>query len=181
MTENVLPTFEFADAARFSIDERFENCISKARAKLAEGGLQEYFDAPMIPAGASEAELRKLEADLGIELPNEFRKFLTLHRYLLLGDGMNIGGLDHDGVHHAEHVWVSTDHASDVNYLVFGAYWAYADGDQLMFDLSKPTQPIVVYLHEHGPRIEPFAPSFSLALWRLVSDMDDEGADLGDE
>jgi hypothetical protein len=104
-----------------------------------------------------------------------------LHRYLLLGDGMNIGGLDHDGVHHAEHLWVSTEHAPDVKYLVFGAYWAHADGDQLMFDLSKPTQPIVAYLHEHGPRIEPFAPSFSLALWRLVSDLDEDDADSDDD
>jgi hypothetical protein len=52
-------------------------------------------------------------------------------------------------------------------------------GDQLMFDLSKPAQPVVAYLHEHGPRIELFAPSFSLALWRLVSDLEDE--DLDDE
>jgi hypothetical protein len=28
----------------------------------------------------------------------------------------------------------------------------------------------VAYLHEHGPLIEDYAPSFSLALWRLVSE-----------
>lgn len=181
MTAQVLPKFDFAEAAGLSVDERFQISISRARAKLAEGNLQDYFDAPMIPAGATEDELRKLEAELGTKLPHEFRKFLTLHRYLLLGDGMNIGGLDHDGVHHAEPLWVSTDHAPKRKYLVFGAYWAYADGDQLMFDVSKPTQPVVAYLHEHGPRIEPFAPSFSLALWRLVSDLHDEDADTDDD
>jgi hypothetical protein len=37
-----------------------------------------------------------------------------------------------------------------------------------MFDLTDPARPVVAYLHEHGPLFENYAPSFSLALWRLV-------------
>jgi hypothetical protein len=39
-----------------------------------------------------------------------------------------------------------------------------------MFDLDDPSTSVVAYLHEHGPLIENYAPSFSLALWRLVSE-----------
>jgi hypothetical protein len=51
---------------------------------------------------------------------------------------------------------------------VFANYWPFADGDQLMFDLSDPSHPVVAYLHDYGPLYEAHAPSFSLALWRLV-------------
>ena len=71
--------------------------------------------------------------------------------------------------------WVSEQHRTGEKYLVFANYWRYADGDQLMFDLSGPSQPVVAYLHEHGPLFKFDAPSFSLALWRLVHEADGDG------
>jgi hypothetical protein len=60
---------------------------------------------------------------------------------------------------------------------VFGHYWRYADGDQLLFDLDDPATPVVAYLHEHGPLYEQYAPSFSLALWRMVNEWVRDGQD----
>ena len=57
-------------------------------------------------------------------------------------------------------------------FLVFGDCWRFADGDQLMFRLDTPDCPVVLYLHEdRPPTVEPFAPSFSLALWRMVHEV----------
>jgi hypothetical protein len=85
---------------------------------------------------------------------------------------MCIGGFAHDGVHVVAHPWISTEHCSDRRYLVFGELWQFADGDDLMFDLSDPSTPVVLYLHEHGPSFERYAPSLSLALWRMVSELE---------
>jgi hypothetical protein len=51
---------------------------------------------------------------------------------------------------------------------MLGDYWRYADGDQLVMPLSGEKNKVFLYLHEHGPNIEEFAPSFSLALWRTA-------------
>ena len=37
-----------------------------------------------------------------------------------------------------------------------------------MFDLGEAGGAVVAYLHERGPLYESFAPTFSLALWRMV-------------
>ncbi len=58
--------------------------------------------------------------------------------------------------------------------LVCGYNWSFADGDQLLIPLDIPDPPVVLYLHEHGPAFEVFAPSFALALWRLAHE---DGAD----
>jgi hypothetical protein len=62
---------------------------------------------------------------------------------------------------------MSKNHRAPFRYLVFADYWQYADGDHLMFDLNDEAIPVVAHLHEHW-LIEYFAPSFSLALWRMV-------------
>jgi len=53
-------------------------------------------------------------------------------------------------------------------FLAIGDYWRFADGDQLLLALDDSEQPVMAYFHEHEPRIEYFAPSVSLALWRLT-------------
>lgn len=121
--------------------------------------------------GATESELTNLERNLGVQLPVEYRDFLTLCRYLKIADGCEIGGFDHDGVYVTECPWVYDKHRTGIQYLVFANYWQFADGDQLMFDLSDSTNPAIAYLHEHGPLFETYAPSFSFALWRLVHEI----------
>ncbi len=115
---------------------------------------------------------REIRTKLGIQLPREYREFLAICRYLKVDDGKEVGGLDQDGLYVTEVPWVSAVHRPGVPYLVFANYWRYADGDQLMFDLSDPSCPVIAYLHEHGPLFEYFAPSFSLALWRVVHEDD---------
>lgn len=170
MPNQVIPAFDFSDAEALSVDERISVSVERARATIAEFGLAQFHDAPMIPPGASEEEIALLERQLGVALPAEYKRFLGSYRYLLLDDGFSIGGFDFEGVHYSEAPWVSDEHNAPTEYLVFGAYCAYADGDQLMFDLSTTDQPVVAYLHEHGPLFEAYAPSFSLALWRLVAE-----------
>ena len=129
------------------------------RELLAANGYQGFSDFPCIPAGASDAELAEFEKRLvGAAFPDEYRAFLKMSRYLKVDDGIEIGGLDHEGVYVTEVPWVSEQHRTGEKYLVFANYWRYADGDQLMFDLSGPSQPVVAYLHEHGPLFEDYAP-----------------------
>lgn len=157
------------------MSERFERSLRRARELLAANGYQEVSDFPCIPGGASDAELKEFEAQhVGASLPDEYREFLKMCRYLKIDDSREVGGLDHEGVYVTEVPWISDEHRAGVTYLVFANYWRYADGDQLMFDLSEPGQPVVAYLHEHPPLFEDYAPSFSLALWRLVHEANED-------
>lgn len=168
-TNRVVPKYDFSEAAALTVAARIALSLQSARQLVAENGYQKYSPFPCIPEqGASSEELVQLESRLGRSLPQEYRQFLSQCRYLKVSDGREIGGLDHDGLTVTEGPWVSDTHRKGVLYLVFANYWRFADGDQLMFDLSDPTQPVVAYLHEHGPLYEAYAPSFSLALWRLV-------------
>jgi hypothetical protein len=169
--KRIVPAFDFTEAQGMSVIQRFERSIERARQLVESNGYQDLCDFPCIPSGASDAELEALEK-AGMPLPDEYRQFLTRCRYLKLDDGLEVGGFAHEGVHRASPPWVSTEHRPGVEYLVFANYWRYADGDQLMFDLSEPGQPVVAYLHSHGPLFEPYAPSFSLALWRLVHEIE---------
>lgn len=174
-TNRVVPQYEFTAALALTVDERLARSLDSARRLVAENGYQKFSDYPCVPEfGASHEELAEMEAELGRSLPDEYRKFLSQCRYLKIDDGCEIGGLDHNGVYVTEIPWISDDHRPGVQYLVFANYWRFADGDQLMFDLSDPLQPVVAYLHEHGPLYEPYAPSFSLALWRLVHEIEEE-------
>jgi hypothetical protein len=181
-TSIVVPEFDFSAALRTPLAERFGQCIARAR-DLAKS-YQKFSDFPCVPeSGGTEAELVGIESRLGRLLPPEYRAFLSRCRYLKINDGLEVGGLDHNGQYVTEQPWISHKHRQGVEYLVFANYWAYADGDQLMFDMSDPDFPVVAYLHEHGPLYETFAPSFSLALWRLVDEGDeqDEPGDGEDE
>ncbi len=166
--KEVIEEFDFTDALRLPVDERIRVCISQVKQRLTDQDLLAIFDIPPVPSrGASDAELDDLRMQLGGSLPQEYERFLRQWRYLMLGDGYRVWGLDHDGVS-IGWPWLSDQHRVGQRYLVFGDYWRYADGDQLMFDLDDPSMPVVAYLHEHGPLIEEYAPSFSLALWRMA-------------
>jgi hypothetical protein len=97
-------------------------------------------------------------------------QFLEQWRYLVIDDGRKIYGFDHDGVYLSSRPWISHEHSEDNACLVIGDCFQYADGDQLIVRVSggKCDQPVLLYLHEAGPKTEVLAPSFSLALWRLV-------------
>ena len=168
-TSRIVPAFDFTEATNLPISERFRVCLERARRLVDENGYQRLSDYPCVPnEGATESELNELEAMLEVPVPSEYRQFLSICRYLTIDDTRDIGGFDHDGVHRGALLWTSDSHRPGVKYLVFGNYWRYADGDDLMIDLTEPTMPVIASLHEHGPLFEFFAASFSLALWRLV-------------
>jgi hypothetical protein len=167
-TNQIIEPFDFTDALKLSLDERMRTCVSEVEKRLSDQGLLEIFGVPPIASrGTTREELDALAQCIGVALPGEYASFLLNWRYLILDDGYRIWGLDHEGVSIGS-PWYSVQHSPGRRFLVFGDYWRYADGDQLMFDLDDPSTPIVAYLHEHGPLIEDYAPSFSLALWRMV-------------
>jgi hypothetical protein len=165
---DVLPPYDFSAAEVYQPAERLEVAIEQARRRLIEEGAWDLHGIPPVPdRGASVEELAQFEQRLGRALPREYRLFLSRWRYLAISSGLQIWGLDHDGVSIGA-PWVSKEHRQGCSYLVLGDYCGYADGDQLIIDTEDPEERVAVYLHEHGPRYEPFAPSLSLAVWRMV-------------
>jgi hypothetical protein len=174
-TNKAVLSYDFSPATFLTVSERFASSLKLARSISIANGYQSVSDFPCVPdVGASESEISSLEFTIGIRLPAEYREFLAICRYLRIEDGCEIGGLDYKGVYVTQRPWVSKSHDSELRYLVFANYWRFADGDQLMIDLSSDSRPIIAYLHEHGPLFEAYAPSFSLALWRLVHEKNDE-------
>jgi hypothetical protein len=174
----VIEDFDFTAALKLSADARMQSSVSLAQRQLVDRGLLGIFGIPPIPpCGATDAELDGLRLKTGVPLPHEYAAFLRLWRYLILDDGYQIWGLDHKGVSIGS-PWFSDRHRTGHRYLVFGQYWRYADGDQLLFDLDDPDTPVVAYLREHGPLYERYAPSFSLALWRMADEWLRDGQDV---
>ncbi len=164
--KSVLPDYDFTEALALTVPERLTLCLKTLGSR--EQMERMFGFSPVLSEGATEAELHEIERGNGELLPEEYRAFLSRCRCLELTDGLTICGVsrvDDDGVSDA---WVSEDHGTDAPCWVVGDYWRYADGDQLLILPEEPGQPVVLYLHEHGPALEVFATSFSLALWRLV-------------
>jgi hypothetical protein len=179
-TSKVVTAFDFSEPLRMSVAERFDHCIARAR-DLAKT-YQSFSDYPCVPElGATESELAGMESALERPLPFEYRAFLSRCRYLKVDEGIEIGGLDYNGLYVTDKPWMSDKHRAGVEYFVFANYWMYADGDHLMFDMSDPDRPVIAYLHDHGPLFEAFAPSFSLALWRLLHEFVEQAGDENNE
>jgi hypothetical protein len=169
--KQVLPDFDFSPAHELTCEDRFAAVLDTARSLVARNGYQGFSDFSCIPdTGATTDELAALETELGIPLPTEYRQFLMMARYIKIDDGCEIGGLDANGVYVTERPWISDQHKRGHKYLVLANYWMYADGDQMLIDVADLNGPVYAYLHEHAGLIESYAPSFSLAAWRLVNE-----------
>ena len=169
----LVPPYDFRTALETPLERRMEICVEKVRTRLLSANLWNIIGFPELPpvpdGGASDTEIQQLALDAGVPLPYEYQCFLSRWRYLIIDDGLRIWGVKCRGVGIGS-PWLSDRHRAGTSYLVFADYGGYADGDQLMFDLTDPTQPVIAYLHEHGPLYEVYAPSFSLALWRMVEE-----------
>jgi hypothetical protein len=118
--KQVIGRFNFTDALKLTADERMQVCVSHVKQRLTEGGLLEIFGIPPIPSrGASEEELDGLRKRTGVPLPDEYAEFLRNWRYLIIDDGYQVWGLDHDGVSIGS-PWLSDQHRTGRRYLVFG-------------------------------------------------------------
>lgn len=146
-TQIVIPEFDFSEAEGFTAAERIDHCITHASQLAADYPMYEGIP-PVSQVGATSQEIDALELTVGVSIPLELRSFWTRCRYLCLDDGMNIGGFDHGGVCVAESIWLSLDHLPGRRFLVVGAYWRFADGDQLLIDLDDPSFPVI----RHPPR-----------------------------
>lgn len=171
----ILPPFDFTEAQGLTVLQRFDRSIEAVRSEHAARGYIGYIDElgqlPAIPPrGAADKELAALQRQLQVTFPDEYLDFLRRWRYIEVDAGLQIYGFDYDGVYPTGSPWVSDEHFKGRRYLIIGDCWNYADGDQLVVHISgdKCQQQVLLYLHEDGPRIEEYAPSFSLALWRLV-------------
>ncbi len=59
----------------------------------------------------------------------------------------------------------------DRRYLAFANLYRYGElGSLLLFDLDDLETPVAAYIAGRRPAIERYAPSFSLALWRLTNE-----------
>ena len=98
-TNKVVRQFDFGPAASLPLEERFETCIERARALAETSGYQRISDFPCVPGGATDGELRAFAAEFPLgALPAEYLAFLSSCRYLKLDDGLEIGGLAHNGL-----------------------------------------------------------------------------------
>ncbi len=157
-TRAFLEPYNFDGPLQLTVEQRFKVTVQRVQKQHDDNGYAQFLELPPIaPSGFTPHELEDAEHRLGFSLPNDYSRFLLGWRYLDIDCGLRIGDS-----------WISEQHRPPYKYFVFADYWNYADGDQLMFDLNVPDTPVVLYLHEHGPLIEYFAPSFSLALWRMV-------------
>jgi hypothetical protein len=157
--EPVLPVYDFSEALLLSVMQRLEQSVEilqeQARATHAVLG-----EEPLPPqTGLSEDELAALQEQIGAPIPTEYADFLRYSRQLDGEPGFDICG---------QTAWPTDEDFATKPYLVIGNYYRYADGDALMMPLAEDSEEVVLYLHEDGPKMETFAPSFSLALWRMA-------------
>lgn len=165
----LLAPFDFRAALRLSVDERIQTCLHTVRQRHIDNGYLALCELPPITdSGATSAEISALEQGLGCVLPEDYRHLLSVCRYVVVAQGAALYGLADKGVYNCGPLYVVNNLLMPGRYLVMGDYWRFADGDQLLLALDKPAQPVMVYLHEHGPHMAYFAPTVTLALWRLV-------------
>ena len=156
---NVLPPYDFSAASAMPVMERFERSVV-----ILQGHEKQKADilgetSTSFGPGFMEDEIAELERSQEALFAPEVREFLRHWKFAGEAGCFDLHGADS---------WVENDLAARGSCLIIGNNWRYADGDQLVMPLSGETDKVFLYLHEHGPKIEEFAPSFSLALWRMA-------------
>jgi hypothetical protein len=150
------PAFDFSEALTFPVDQRLGHCVEVLKQYHQKSKLDDLFDLPLIPPiGATATEIKALEESLGVILPEDYRRLLHRWRYLIISlAGETIRGFSYNGVYPTSPPFIMDNLSVPGRYLVIGDYWRFADGDQLMVRLDAPDQPVVLFLHEDGPRVE---------------------------
>jgi hypothetical protein len=119
-SNRIIGDFDFTEALKLTPLDRLRSAVSLAQRRLADQGALGYFMIPPIPdRGVTDAELRALQLSVRVDLPEEYAQFLRCWRYLIVNDGLQIWGLDHEGVS-IGWPWLSDQHLAGHRYLVFG-------------------------------------------------------------
>ncbi|MGL4553565.1 MAG: SMI1/KNR4 family protein [Gemmataceae bacterium] len=132
-----------------------------------------------VAAPATDAELRTLEADLGLPLPESYKALLRCAREFWLLGGVVKFAARHPFVHHF-HPFSRLSEAQQRMVTIQGGKWPppsegmlcfaecslEADGDQVLFDvrngLVNGEYPVVYYAHEQWPpSVRQLAPTFA--------------------
>ena len=93
----IVPPFDFGEALGMTVVERMEQAVEDLRELCGRKGYGDKWNGimPVIPTrGGSEEEIEKLEASLEFALPAEYKEFLRRWRYLEVGPGVSIGGIN---------------------------------------------------------------------------------------
>jgi len=150
------------------VGERFQRAVKRAQDFHDATGLQRLYSEPLIPAsGLSERELRELEAEIGTELPAEYRLFLQSWRYLVITNGYHVLGV---GSPFGFRPGVFTEYDAKGRkrrLLSCGIFDYESGGDSLVLDLDDPAAPALVWLHDFV-ELRPLAESFSLAICKMA-------------
>ena len=141
--------YDFSNALSLNVEDR----ITKAIEFIKE------FSNVILDSGASEIEISNLESEIGISFPTDYVRFLKKYRFFRFHDGLQIFGIQ--TVKNGKH-WVKKPYKfgkrfnfSGIPYIKYPKFFAYLD------DING-----VIY--RSGPEL--FAPSFSLAFWRMCKE-----------
>ncbi len=166
----IIPAYDFTEARGLTPLQRLMHAVNTVQVRNLNPLISLYKDLSLIPPfGATDAEVDALEQRIGVSLSSEYRLLLNHCRYLQLGVGLSIWGLNYEGISIGS-PWVLQNLTPGRSYLVIGDFCRYGDGDQVMIDLSDDKQSVIVYLHEEETKVHFFAPSLSLAIWRMVTE-----------
>ena len=123
-------------------------------------------DAYDVLPGATEETLQQLEADLHLELPVSYKRFLRCARGMALFEGY----VHLEAQHPYFHDWSDRqpDHQGLLppshGMLCFASCWWLADGDAVLFDISQGLHegeyPVMYYAHDDDLVIRRLANSF---------------------
>jgi hypothetical protein len=145
-----------------SIFPNFYQCLIENRE------LHPELDVYEVLPGATEEDIQQIEADVHIELPASYKRFLRCTRGMaLLGGAVQLG---------AEHPWfhdwsdrfksaeLLSSRAPSHGMLCFADCWLEADGDQVLFEVSAGLQdeeyPVMYYAHDSYYKVRKLADSF---------------------
>src|SRR5215471_1639673 len=149
------------------IHPELASAFPRFAAALAARPEEPYLVEHVLPA-ASEPDIRAIEVELGVPLPESYKRLLRLTRGFWLSSGVVQLGLEHpffhefepyealtpqqrDGVRRKGGTWPPPSHGM----LCFAEYFAEADGDQVLWDVRSGLQageyPVYYYSHEARP------------------------------
>jgi SMI1/KNR4 family protein SUKH-1 len=154
-------------------------------AQLAARASEPYLIEHVLPA-ATESAISSLETDLGLPLPDSYKRLLRITRgFWLLGGAIQLSA-EHPFFHDFPPIETLTPQQrrgvtekggtwppASQGMLCFAEYFLEADGDQVLWDVSKGLQggeyPVVYYAHEGcPPGVRPLATGFGEWLRRCL-------------